>query len=132
MFLRGHWLRRSSQLRLWLRLWLRLRRLRASPVVPQEPMAKSEVSKPPPTPQDGILIYRATGALQCEPGKGTPLEQVEAQLVAKKILVYDGHTQPDGLMHMALCGSPSGTIHVFTISRKDLRKGGRNISALKF
>jgi hypothetical protein len=47
---------------------------------------------------------------------------MQATLTSKRISVFEGHTQPDGKMHMELCGAPAGTIHVFSISKRDLKK----------
>jgi hypothetical protein len=112
--------------------------------VPQRPVASEDAAASPtpapaamaeapgagaaaqvPAPKDAVQVFKPTGELQCEPGKGTSLETVQDQLTSKKITVYESHTQPDGLMHMAVCGSPTGTIHVFTISKKSLHAAER-------
>ena len=98
--------------------------------VPQRPPA-SETPGPSPTPtpapnviipSDAVQIFKPTGDKQCERGKGQSLDDMQATLAGGNISVYESHTQSDGLMHMALCGSPSGTIHVFSISKKNLKK----------
>ncbi len=85
---------------------------------------------PTPTPEvkrePSIQVYKNTGDLQCEAGKGIPLSDMEATLKKNKITVYDSKTQPDGLMHMALCGSPAGKIHLFTIPLS-MQKNAENL-----
>jgi hypothetical protein len=73
-------------------------------------------------PPDAVLISKPTGELQCGQGKATPLDDVLKTLRSKKIKVYEAHTQSDGMVHMDLCGSPKGEIHVVAIAKKDLKK----------
>jgi hypothetical protein len=73
-------------------------------------------------PSNSVQIFKVTGEKQCQKGAGIALDEMQSTLTAKQITVYEAHTQSDGKMHMELCGSPSGTIHVFTISKKDLKK----------
>jgi hypothetical protein len=100
--------------------------------VPQRPPASEDAgtvatATPAPTaapviPKDSVQIFKPTGEKQCEKGKaGIPLDEMQATLTLKKITVFESHTQSDGKMHMQLCGSPAGTIHVFTISKNDLK-----------
>jgi hypothetical protein len=81
---------------------------------------------PSPTPvklpKDAVQVAKATGEKQCGIEKGVAIEEVQSTLTQDKITVYEAHTQLDGLMHMALCGSPSGSVHVFSIPKKDLAK----------
>ncbi len=77
---------------------------------------------PAPKKEDTILIYKDSGEKQCGMGKTVPLDEAKAILEKKKILVYESHTQDDGLIHMQLCGSASGKIHVFSILKKNLKK----------
>lgn len=100
--------------------------------VPQRPPASEEAAvvataTPAPTaapviPKDAVQVFKPTGEKQCEKGKaGIPLDEMQATLSTNKIPVFESHTQSDGKMHMQLCGSPAGTIHVFTISKDDLK-----------
>ena len=43
-------------------------------------------------------------------------------LTKNKVVVMDAHTQNDGMMHAQVCGSPSGEIHVFSISKSQVKK----------
>src|ERR1022692_2973773 len=99
--------------------------------VPQRPPASDDAGTPAsgavaaaPTPvavipPDSVQVFKTTGEKQCETGKGTPpgvtIDELQTTLTSKKITVFESHTQSDGKMHMELCGSPSGTVHVFTI-----------------
>lgn len=98
----------------------------AAPQATEPTPAPAEASKPVQAPVEkrlpSIEVYKVTGEQQCESTKGIPLEQMRATLTRKKITVYDGRTQSDGLMHMTLCGAPAGTIHVFSIPKKDLKR----------
>jgi hypothetical protein len=105
--------------------------------VPQRPVAAA-TPVPEPAPAEeapkaavvekrlpSIQVYKSTGEQQCEASKGIPLDQMRASLTKKKITVYEARTQSDGLMHMTLCGSPAGTIHVFSIPKKNLKAAER-------
>lgn len=100
-----------------------------------------DINKVPPTPtpstkkayeKDKILptvrVYKPTGEKQCGMGNPIKLEDMKATIEARKVPVYDAVTQPDGKMHIAVCGAPSGQIHVFEIPKKYFSK----IKALGF
>ena len=74
---------------------------------------------PSPSPEKiqepAIMVFKPTGQRQCQGGGGVSLEDMKGQLLSKKIPVFESHTQADGLMHMALCGTPTGSVHVFSI-----------------
>ncbi len=102
--------------------------------VPQRPPASDGVAESTPAPvpaapvipPDSLQVFKPTGEKQCSTGpggkpRGIPLDEMQNTLASKKITVFESHTQSDGKMHMELCGSPSGTVHVFTISKKDLK-----------
>lgn len=69
-----------------------------------------------------VDVFKNTGELQCEAGGGISIETAQEALNKSKIKVYSAHTQSDGMMHIALCGSNAGNIHVFKIPKKDLKK----------
>ena len=72
-----------------------------------------------------VRIFKSTGEKQCGQSPGISIQDMTKVLTRHHIYVIESHTQPDGLMHMVLCGAPSGKIHVFTISRKDLKRALR-------
>ena len=43
---------------------------------------------------------------------------VDQYLTQLKIPVYEAKTEKDHLIHLAVCGAPSGKIHVFSIPKK--------------
>jgi len=71
----------------------------------------------PPAPDDAqrIEVFKPDGSVQCEPDTGTPPETMRAELETAGITVYDARSASDGMMHIQVCGSPTGRINVFTI-----------------
>jgi hypothetical protein len=57
--------------------------------------------------------------------KGATVEETEALLTKSGILVYGSRTADDGLMHMALCGTPTGKVHIFKIVKREQKKAER-------
>jgi hypothetical protein len=82
----------------------------ANPELPmnqQKPNARVRVSKP-------------DGSLQCGQGSATPLAKMQEEL--KDLPVYSSENKADGLMHIQVCGSPTGRHNVYEIDRTDLEK----------
>lgn len=79
-------------------------------------------TKPAIDPAATVKVFKDTGEKQCEEVRGSSLQALKAQLASKKITVLDSTTQPDGLMHMQMCGASKGNIHIITIAKKDLSK----------
>lgn len=72
-------------------------------------------------PKEGtVLVYKADGSLQCQQAKGVSVQEMEKQLAGIK--VYSRDKRPDGLMHIQVCGSPTGMINVFEIDASNLAK----------
>ncbi len=69
-----------------------------------------------------VQVFKNSGEQQCGMSPGVSLEEMKSSLIKKKIPVIEAKTQPDGLMHMALCGAPSGKIHIFKIPKNMLKK----------
>jgi len=65
-----------------------------------------------------VLVYKADGSLQCGAAKGLSAEEMGKQLGPIKI--FSREKKPDGLMHIQVCGSPTGMINVYEISASDL------------
>jgi hypothetical protein len=65
------------------------------------------------TPQ--IEVFKPDGSLQCEPGSGTPLATMQAELRDAGIRVYSARSASDGMMHPQACGTPTGLRNVFSI-----------------
>ncbi len=78
-------------------------------------------TSPTPTPDATLLIYRPDGSLQCGAAKGVaPQEMEDKQL--QGIHVYSRERRPDGLMHIQICGAPTGIINVFEIPASSLKE----------
>lgn len=103
----------------------------------QPELASAQVPAPKPTPQASpaakggtvtvtapkegtVLVYKADGSLQCQQAKGMSAPEMEKQLAGIK--VYSRDKRPDGLMHIQVCGSPTGMINVFEIDASNLAK----------
>lgn len=70
-----------------------------------------------------ISIYKSDGTLQCQADVlDTSIEEMQQELTGSDIQVYQSSKSHDGLMHMQLCGSPTGNINVFSIASTDLNK----------
>jgi hypothetical protein len=66
-----------------------------------------------------LLIYKADGSLQCEKTKGLLPEEMEKQFL-DGIKVFSRDKRADGLMHIQICGAPTGKINVFEILASQL------------
>lgn len=93
----------------------------ATPVALPSPAAKTLA----PSNINSVKVYKATGEQQCGMGSHTKIDDMKATLINKKIQVFDATTRPDGRMHMAVCGAPTGMVHVFTIPSKNLKAAER-------
>jgi hypothetical protein len=65
-----------------------------------------------------VKIYKYDGSLQCGQGKAADLDNMAKEL--KGITVFSSKKQSDGLMHIQVCGSPTGTANVYEILEADL------------
>ena len=65
-----------------------------------------------------LLVYKADGSLQCGQGKAALPTEMERQLSGIK--VFSRESRSDGLMHIQMCGSPTGQINVFEIPLSSL------------
>jgi len=73
--------------------------------------------------QRTVLVYKYDGSLQCGQGKAIGLDEMARDL--KGIRIISKQKRPDGLMHIQVCGSPTGIANVFEISESDLAKAER-------
>jgi hypothetical protein len=69
-----------------------------------------------------VQVFKPSGEKQCGQSVGLSIEDMGKQLSRKKVYIFESYSQPDGLMHITMCGAPTGKIHVFTILKKDLNK----------
>lgn len=67
-----------------------------------------------------IKVYKYDGSLQCGQGKSIALDVMQKEL--KGISVFSSAHIPDGLLHIQMCGTPTGMINVYEIAETDLDK----------
>jgi hypothetical protein len=84
------------------------------------PAAAEEKANPGPAREEFVWVYKYDGGLQCGMGQVISLEEMKKQFV--DIRVYDQGKKSDGLMRIALCGSPTGQANRYQIHREDLDK----------
>lgn len=89
----------------------------ATAATPEE--VKVDDKKAPANP-GRIKVYKNDGTLQCGMGKLIPLDTMKKEL--GKITVYSSENKSDGLMHIQMCGSPTGTINIYEIDKTNLDK----------
>ena len=72
--------------------------------------------------QKKALVYKYDGSLQC--GMGAPIspEVMAEQLEKAGIKVFAHQKKPDGLMHIQVCGSPTGMTNQIEILYSDIKK----------
>lgn len=68
--------------------------------------------------QSRVKVFKYDGSLQC--GKAKPVSVSEMQRELKGIAVYSAENKPDGLMHVQVCGSPTGRANVYEIDKSTL------------
>ena len=79
--------------------------------------ASDDVVAQPPSPRT-VQVYKSTGSVQCGNG-GVGAPELALELVEAGISVSDASCGHDGLMRIAQCGAPDGTIAVFSIAQQD-------------
>lgn len=80
---------------------------------------KTAVPAPSSVPQGGgiqgetVTVYKYDGSLQCGQGKAVPVADMERELSG--IPVQSREKKPDGLMHIQVCGQPTGMVNAYVI-----------------
>ena len=69
-------------------------------------------------PQDRIRVFKYDGSLQCGMGAAIPLATMAKDL--GDIKTFSSVNKSDGLMHMQMCGSPTGKANVYEIDSSQL------------
>lgn len=69
-----------------------------------------------------VQVYKETGEKQCGQQAGSHIDKVKEILIKNKITVLDAKTQDDGMMHIQVCGAPTGQIHVFSIPKASAKR----------
>ena len=74
-----------------------------------------------PAASTRVRVYKPDGSRQCETRKrGTALEVMERELAGIKVHAHE--KRADGLMHIQICGSPTGMINLFEIDSTFLKQ----------
>ncbi len=73
-----------------------------------------------PNSNERIRVYKYDGSLQCGMGEKIPVEIMVKEL--GDIKVYSSVNRPDGLMHIQMCNSPTGSANIYEINKDDLEK----------
>lgn len=68
--------------------------------------------------EERVFVYKYDGSLQCGQGRKIPLKEMAGQLEGIKI--FSMKNKPDGLMHIQVCGSPSGFANVYEVGKSSL------------
>ena len=61
-----------------------------------------------------VLVYKSDGSLQCGQAKGLSPDEMQKKEL-KGVTIVSKRKQSDGLMHIQVCGTPTGKINVFEI-----------------
>lgn len=67
-----------------------------------------------------VRVYQSDGSRQCERRGGKSVETTERELAG--IPVYHREKRSDGLMHIQVCGSPTGIINIYEIDSSNLKQ----------
>ena len=81
--------------------------------------AQSELNLPTDSSsKTRISVYKYDGSLQCGMGKSISLEEMRKQL--KDVQVFRSDSKTDNLMHIQMCGSPTGKANAYEIDMSQL------------
>jgi hypothetical protein len=78
----------------------------------------SETPSRPMAATPTVMVYKPDGSLQCGMGKPIPVQEMEKQL--QGIRVISRENRHDGMMHIQVCGAPTGMINVYEIPSSSL------------
>ena len=88
--------------------------------IPQVQLPENPEAKGKKATSRKVSVYKYDGSLQCGQGKAVPLKAMAEALSQKDIKIFNMEKKPDGLMHIQVCGSPTGIANVYEISEADL------------
>ena len=60
-----------------------------------------------------VAIFKSENSIQCEAESGVSALTLRRELENLDIAVFDYKRLPDGMAHPAVCGAPTGFVHVF-------------------
>lgn len=95
-------------------------RRQSDPQQPPKPLdPRSETASPEKAPATArVFVYKYDGSLQCGMGRAISLEAMAKELTGTE--VFSSAKKSDGLMHIQVCGSPTGKANVFEIPAQKL------------
>ena len=93
----------------------------------QAPLPIEQIEKEPfkdhsKSKQDSAFVFKYDGSLQCGMGQKISAKEMAKQLTRKNIPVISSQNKPDGLMHIQVCGSPTGQANVYEIPAAKLEE----------
>jgi hypothetical protein len=68
------------------------------------------------------VVYKYDGTLQCGEGTEVPLDVMAKELTGAGIKIESQRKSTDGLIHIAVCGSVTGSVNTYEIASSDLDK----------
>jgi hypothetical protein len=68
-----------------------------------------------------VKVFQSDAAVQCE-SEGISVEDMQKILAAGNIKVRCAQKGNNGMMHTTLCGSPTGSINIYTIPKDQLEQ----------
>lgn len=68
-----------------------------------------------------VKVFQSDAAVQCE-SEGIALADMQKVLAAGNIKVHCAQKTNNGMMHMTLCGTPTGSINVYSIPKEQLEQ----------
>ncbi|MGY4319454.1 hypothetical protein [Bradyrhizobium sp. JR3.5] len=68
------------------------------------------------------VVYKYDGTILCAEGTGIKLDEMAKELTRAGIAIVSQKKAADGLMHIQLCGSITGSVNAYEIASSDLQK----------
>lgn len=69
-----------------------------------------------------VRVFKADGSRQCETNSTSITSPVVMERELAGIKVYSRERRKDGLMHIQVCGSPTGMVNVYEIDQNQLKQ----------
>lgn len=71
--------------------------------------------------KSAVKVFQSDAAVQCE-SEGISVEDMQKILAAGNIKVHCAQKGNTGMMHMTVCGAPTGSINIYTIPKDQLEQ----------
>lgn len=86
--------------------------------VTDEKTVNQAVAQASSNAQARMKVFKYDGSLQCGMGKPIAISEMQKELTG--ITIYSAENKADNLMHIQMCGSPTGHANVYEIDRTSL------------